>query len=204
MKYSPSYEPNYFSLEDIVATNATVPCKVEIKIPGLGEMDRGSQSEHLEPGRRLELPIWMAFNLSKRHLVKPDFGKAYSQSAREILKAEPAVVDLLKQEAYFYETGIHVASLIEGEEAANLRKILQNTFQIRSKEIISLSQAEISKDVISREQLLSKEEKAVMLDGRARWLEVENWLSGKLSSAELAAVSVSNYLKRKRPREDSD
>jgi hypothetical protein len=43
-----------------------------------------------------------------------------------------------------------------------------------------------------------------MQDGRQRWAEVENWLAGKVSSAELAAVSVSNYLKRKRPRDDSE
>ncbi|XP_065342476.1 DNA replication complex GINS protein PSF3 [Cloeon dipterum] len=204
MKLNPSYEPNYFSLEDICATNSTVPCRVEIMIPNLGEMDRGSHSEHLETGRRLELPLWMAFNLVKRHLVKADCSKAYSQSAREILKAEPAVVDLMKQEPFYYESGVHVASLLEPEEANDLRKVLQNTFQTRSKDVISLSQAELSKEVIVREQLLSKEEKTLMLESRVKWAEVEHWLSGKLTSRELAAVSVSNYLKRKRPRDDAE
>jgi len=168
MRLVSSYEPNFFSVEDIIATNSTVPCRVEIKIPRLGEkvfvyfwfsikltnflnasvgeMDRGSQSEHLEPGRRLELPLWLAFNLSKRHLIKPDFSKAYNTSARlvflliflfqnyhwiffhfrEILKAEPNVVDLLKQEPYFYETGIHVSSLVAGEDDGNIKTVLQN------------------------------------------------------------------------------
>jgi len=78
------------------------------------------------------------------------------------------------------------------------------TFQKRSKDVVNLSQADPSKEVLCRERLLSKEEKSLMQDGRQRWVEVENWLAGKVSSAELAAVSVSNYLKRKRPRDDSE
>jgi hypothetical protein len=140
---------------------------------------------------------------------------------REILKAEPNVVDLLKQEPYFYETGIHVGALVAGDEENLLKAVMHNvrqifllpspyawffsvqTFQRRSKDVVNLSQADPSKEVLCRERLLSKEEKSLMHNGRHRWVEVENWLAGKVSSAELAAVSVSNYLKRKRPQNDS-
>lgn len=37
MRLESSYEPNYFSIEDLIATNSTVPCRVEIQIPRLGE-----------------------------------------------------------------------------------------------------------------------------------------------------------------------
>lgn len=37
MRLVSSYEPNYFSVEDLIATNSTVPCRVEIQIPRLGE-----------------------------------------------------------------------------------------------------------------------------------------------------------------------
>ena len=35
-----SYTPNYFSLDDILATNQKVPCKVQRNLMGLGEYCR--------------------------------------------------------------------------------------------------------------------------------------------------------------------
>jgi hypothetical protein len=45
---------------------------------------------------------------------------------REILKAEPNVVDLLKQEPYFYETGIHVGALVAGDEENLLKAVMHS------------------------------------------------------------------------------
>lgn len=42
------------------------------------------------------------------------------------MKAEPNVVDLMKQEPYFYETGIHVGALVAGDEENMLKAIMHN------------------------------------------------------------------------------
>ncbi|KAF4520422.1 hypothetical protein B566_EDAN003993 [Ephemera danica] len=232
MRLITSYQPNYFSIEDIIATQSPLPCKIEVKISRLGclhqkfrNLDPSSQSQHLEIGRRIDLPAWLATVLSKRRLISSELSKAYTKNAseiftcygysplydvniflRDILVAEPTVVDLVKQESYFYELGRLLCSNVFGAEEEELKACLiqmevksTQTFQARSKEIVGLSQAAPSNDVLARERLLSREERQIMLLGRQRWTELENWLAGKVSSAELAATSVTSYRKRKRP-----
>lgn len=60
MELNRSYNPGYFSLEDILATQERVPCHVEKELKDVGFLDPGSESADLAKGTRLELPYWMA------------------------------------------------------------------------------------------------------------------------------------------------
>ncbi|KAA0202096.1 hypothetical protein HAZT_HAZT003098 [Hyalella azteca] len=55
-----SYYPNYFSVEDILASQDRVPCKFEVTVKGLGYLDASSGNEDILPGSKIELPCWMA------------------------------------------------------------------------------------------------------------------------------------------------
>lgn len=66
-----SYNPNYFSLEDIIVTQARVPCIVEAPLVGMGKLDPSSVDADLEVGKKVEFPLWYAmhFDVSRsRHL----------------------------------------------------------------------------------------------------------------------------------------
>ena len=47
MEFSQSYAPNYFSIEDILATQERVPCQTENDLPNLGFLDPGCDSANL-------------------------------------------------------------------------------------------------------------------------------------------------------------
>ena len=47
MEFSQSYSPNYFSIEDILATQERVPCQIETDLPNLGFLDPGCDSANL-------------------------------------------------------------------------------------------------------------------------------------------------------------
>ena len=59
MELSRSYNPGYFSLDDILATQERVPCLVEKDLKDVGFLDPGSESPDLATGTKLELPFWM-------------------------------------------------------------------------------------------------------------------------------------------------
>lgn len=72
-----------------------------------GYLDSSSESEHLQPGTKLEFPFWMARALCsrKRHIVSVDLPKQYKEGYREIFSADPTMVDLHKLGPYFYNYG---------------------------------------------------------------------------------------------------
>ena len=59
MELNRSYNPGYFSLEDILATQERVPCFVEKELKDVGFLDPSSDSADLASGTKLELPFWM-------------------------------------------------------------------------------------------------------------------------------------------------
>lgn len=66
-----SYNPNYFSLEDIIVTQERIPCTVETRLVGMGNLDPSSIDADLEVGKKVEFPLWYAMNFDvsrARHL----------------------------------------------------------------------------------------------------------------------------------------
>ena len=47
MEFSQSYTPNYFSIDDLLATQERLPCHVESELENIGFLDPGSDSANL-------------------------------------------------------------------------------------------------------------------------------------------------------------
>ena len=105
-----SYSPdNYFSLEDIVASQERVPITIQQDLPQLGFLDPSSIHQadptNLTAGSKLELPLWMAKALRGRRRIQVELPKTWSSSQRQIMNADPTVVDLHKFGPHYYEFG---------------------------------------------------------------------------------------------------
>jgi len=59
-----SYYPNYFSLEDILASEERIPVEVKEDLADLGFLDPGADLKELKRGTKLELPQWMVEGLN--------------------------------------------------------------------------------------------------------------------------------------------
>ena len=158
--FSSSYCPNYFSIEDILATQERVPCEVETDLKNLGFMDPGSDNPDLARGTKLELPYWCVEGLRSnqaRSYLAVDIPKTFKEVFREIMSADPLVVDLHKMGPYYYEFGRHlikqsqtegryinttvlsirIARYVAGEA---IGESISRTFMSRFREILDTSQ----------------------------------------------------------------
>ena len=99
---------DYFNLDDILASNEKVPCRFEMPVYRLGFLDASSSEEHLAKGTKLELPCWLSRELCtrRRKIVSVEFPKVYSETYRQIYKADANTVDLHKMGPYFYKFGV--------------------------------------------------------------------------------------------------
>ena len=113
-----SYQPNYFSLEDILATQERVPVITETDLKNLGFLDQGADNVDLVKGTKLELPFWCVEGLKNnqaRSYISVDLPKTYKEVYREIMNADPLVVDLNKLGPYYYEFGRHLIKMSPSE-----------------------------------------------------------------------------------------
>ena len=158
--FSSSYCPNYFSIEDILATQERVPCEVETDLKNLGFMDPGSDNPDLARGTKLELPYWCVEGLRSnqaRSYLAVDIPKTFKEVFREIMSADPLVVDLHKMGPYYYEFGRHLIKQSQTEGRYKNTKVLSSriiryvageaigesisrTFMSRFREILDTSQ----------------------------------------------------------------
>lgn len=155
MSLPASYCPNYFSIDDILATQERVPCKFVQDISELGmlesvhltilltfifsgKLDPSNQSNDLKAGSELELPLWLVqpISLSRPPIVETTLPKIYSEYYREILKADPTCIDLNRLCSHFYEIGSYLSRYDPKRELPDTLLNVSNTMhatRIRSK-----------------------------------------------------------------------
>ena len=92
----------------------------------VGYLDPGSDSEHIPQGTKLELPFWLAKALfsRKKQVLSIELPKAYKEGYREILSADPNVVDLHKLGPHYFMFGTHLLQFDQPESADIARSLL--------------------------------------------------------------------------------
>ena len=76
-------------------------------------MDQSTPDPDIGVGTKLELPLWLAKYLHRdaRGIVSVETPKTYRESYRQILAADPSVVDLHRLGPHFYLAGGKLAVL---------------------------------------------------------------------------------------------
>ena len=92
--------------------------EISTDLPNLGFLDQGADSPDLARGTKLELPYWCVEGLvsnKARSYLQVDIPKTFKEVFREIMSADPLVVDLHKMGPYYYEFGRHLIKLSQTE-----------------------------------------------------------------------------------------
>ena len=144
-----SHSPNnYFSFEDILASQERIPITMKQDLPQLGFLDPQShyQSDptNLAAGTTLELPLWMVKSLTARGRAQVELPRSWTLSQRQIINADPNVVDLHKFGPHFYQTGCHILKQITSgqnldDDAEAISNILVDTLTKRFRGIMDAS-----------------------------------------------------------------
>ncbi|EFA07113.1 DNA replication complex GINS protein PSF3 [Tribolium castaneum] len=198
MPLQTSYFPDYFSVDDILATQEKIPCKFIQNVPKLGKLNPATEDPDLQSGTVLEMPLWLVLeaSLMRQPIVTADLPKVYKDAYLEILKADPCAVDLHKFGVYFYELGSYMKQFGQNDDIA---KTLLHTFTLRFRQIMDLSDNVISDPNVI--QKLDALEKSLYESGHDAKMKLFSWL--KMSEIPLeAATMVTNHKKRKRVDED--
>ncbi|XP_063851080.1 DNA replication complex GINS protein PSF3-like [Scylla paramamosain] len=175
--HGPSYFPNYYSLEDILATNEKLPCKFEKTVVGMGYLDSSGRSKDLEKGTKLELPLWLAAALGpRRKLVTCHLPRAFNERYREILRADATIVDLQGLAPYFYEFGRHLLPLV-GAEGVTLGQLLTETLKQRLRRVMDSSLHCLEDDAAVHKARFDHLERTLFHTGRRMYQDHQLWLA---------------------------
>ncbi|XP_066262720.1 DNA replication complex GINS protein PSF3 [Euwallacea similis] len=193
-----SYTPNYYSLEDILATQERVPCKFLQNVPRMGVLNPSTEDKDLKSGTQLELPLWLTLDCAtgRQPIVAPELPKSYREAYREILKADATAVDLHKFSLYFYELGFNIKHF---DRSGEVHDILLHTFTTRFRLIMDLANnSEADPTILQKLDML---ERRIYKEAQAAGVKLNSWLLE--SSFQLQAASmVTNHRKRKRVDDD--
>ena len=110
--WNPSYNPDYFSLHDILAEQERIPVTTNEDLPKLGFLDPSTSALNgtLNKGTKLELPLWMAKSLKARNRAQLRMPPNFSDKKRQIVAADPDAVNLHQYGPHFYESGSCIAN----------------------------------------------------------------------------------------------
>ncbi|CAG9855993.1 unnamed protein product [Phyllotreta striolata] len=194
MPLSVSYTPNYYSLEDILATQERIPCRVAQTIPKMGHLNSSSVDVDLQEGTVMEFPLWLVNEVcvSRVPILNPDLPKIYKESYREILKADACAVDLHRLNLHFYELGSYVKKF---DKKNDVHQSIIDTFRSRFRQLINLADNSISDPMV--QQRLDTLERKLFNDAYKARVKLNIWLEHSATVIE-AANMVVNHKKRKR------
>jgi len=191
-------QDNYFSIDDILASQERVLCKFEVVVINMGHLDPGSESPHLQPGTQLELPLWLARTVctGNHRIASVELPKSYRAGHREILSADASVVDLRRYSAYYYNVGSWLLTFDLPEVPDVARSLLQ-TFQTRLRRIMDASQNSLDADSLALVETLDEAERAIFAAGQQGLSEFLMWET-RQSERLVSSNMVANLKKRKR------
>lgn len=189
---------NYFNIEDILASQEKVPCSCETTLHRLGFLNPSNDGEHILPGTKLDLPLWLANGLHgrRRNIISVDLPKIYKASMREILSADPNVVDMHTKSPFFYAFGTKLL-MFQHQESADVGKCLLETFVGRFRRIMDGSQNASHRDITRLTEYLSSIELSLFSAGQKSLQGYQNWENREITKITMSDMVVS-HRKRKR------
>ncbi|KAH9515621.1 DNA replication complex GINS protein PSF3 [Bulinus truncatus] len=189
---------NYFSLDDILASQEKIPCTFIAEVSNMGYLDQSTPDTDLVSGTKIELPFWLTKSLDRgsRSIITVDTPKNYKEGYRHIFTADPNVVDLHRLGPYFYLFGGKLLSLNlpDTEDIAN---VLLKTFQGRFRRIMDCSQNALNVDLTAQMSLLDEQERHLFAAGQQGLHDFQKWESRE-SEKLSTSIMVANHRKRKR------
>ncbi|XP_057341402.1 DNA replication complex GINS protein PSF3 [Microplitis mediator] len=199
MSFAQSYYPNYFSINDILATEERIQCKVELNLPRLGFLDITSEAPDLKPGTKLEFPFWLASSLHSRRrpIVSVEIPKYYKEGWRDIVDAGPCAVKLSQWNLHYYELGMLITQF-NSRESEKIKDNLLLAFKIRLRSLMDSTENPYAKPTLDTP--LPMLEHNLLLAGRKARTVLIEWLkqgSGNIEKSEM----VANLMKKRKRNE---
>ncbi|XP_005176665.1 DNA replication complex GINS protein PSF3 [Musca domestica] len=193
---SQSYFPNYYAVEDIFVTQEKVECKVNTKLLKMGFLDSGADTEDLNPGRTINLPLWYIKELKVNNpyftVCVPEI---YKNVHKAVCEAETTHIELGKLHPYFYEYGRYLTPYDRNHVVG---KIVFETMRQRVRHLLDISKN--ATDTGKPEHRLDDIENKLYESGVKTSHLYVNWLRMKFNNIAASEMVQEHTKKRKRER----
>ncbi|KAM7352607.1 DNA replication complex GINS protein Psf3 [Cochliomyia hominivorax] len=193
---SQSYFPNYYAVEDLCVTQEKVECKVNTKLLKMGFLDSGAETEDLNPGRNINLPLWYIKELKVNNpyftVIVPDI---YKNVHKAVCEAETTHIELGKLHPYFYEYGRYLTPYDRNHVVG---KIVFETMRQRVRHLLDISKNTTESG--KPEHRLDDIESKLYEAGVKTNTLFTNWLQMKSTNIAVSELVQEHSKKRKRER----
>jgi GINS complex subunit 3 len=191
------YSPNFFSLNDILATQERVPCSNSTELKEMGFLDPGSDHHHLAQAAKLEIPFWMLDGMrsGKKKYLTMFLPRSYKEIYREILLADANVVDLHKLGPHFYEFGLYLMNH-SAEEGDLIGEVLCETFKTRFRNILDAAQNCRDEEKLKETDKMDELERDLFMQGFNTRFDIVGWMNRSFKRINTSNI-VSSFKKRK-------
>jgi hypothetical protein len=136
----------YFSLHSILAEEERVPVVWSDFTKGVGYLDPSVGSEDLEMDQELEIPLWLAEALKPNNYIDLKLPRMFGLSVRQSLKADAKSVKLREKSPFFYELGLKMSELVDGEVTKDLPKDILHALAQRIEDVLERAPRGLGKD----------------------------------------------------------
>ncbi|XP_011187283.1 DNA replication complex GINS protein PSF3 [Zeugodacus cucurbitae] len=195
-----SYFPNYYAVEDIFVTQEKVECKVNTKLLKMGFLDPGAETDDLNPGRTVNLPLWYIKELKVNNpyftVNVPDI---YKNVHKAVCEAETTHIELGKLHPYFYEYGRYLTPYDRNHIVG---RIVFETMRQRVRHLLDISK-NTTEDGKPEHRLDDIEQKLYESGLKTNAL-FTNWLQMKSNKIRVSELVHEHSKKRKRNQMDCD
>ncbi|XP_003377900.1 DNA replication complex GINS protein PSF3 [Trichinella spiralis] len=176
MAYFLRMESSYLELVDILATEEKVKVKVNKDIRKLGYLDPNGNRENLPKGFVVELPLWIARELSSGtqpplNLILPAVFKSGHQ---QVMSACAELVNLHKASPYYYQFGVHLANCFPSQRT-EISSSLKSTFLGRFSWIMNTA---VNDSRVDKPRTLDAWESEMFDEGRKSYVRFKKWSQG--------------------------
>jgi GINS complex subunit 3 len=130
---------SYLDIDQILSEEERIPSTFLMAGPGLGHLDISIDSEDLPSQTRIELPLWLALELRKKHFVTLELPKHFERRMRDEILAGAESINLKEFSYYFFEVGSNLAIETGNEDLKTTLQIAFAGERFRSLMMYSLS-----------------------------------------------------------------
>jgi len=191
-----SYTPHYFSLMDILATQERVPCVSNATLPRIGFLDPGSDETDLGAGTKMDQPFWIldGMRVGKKYMSM-QLPKAYKETYREIMLADPNVVNLHKLGPHYFEFGRCLMKHTP-EEGEHIGDSISTAFKRRLLNMLDAAQNCRDGEEIREMSKMDELERELFKKAYAKRKEISSWVNRQHYQINTSSM-VTNFKKRK-------
>ncbi|XP_061996436.1 DNA replication complex GINS protein psf3-like [Rosa rugosa] len=165
---------NYYDIDDILAEEELVSVVFQKGANGVG-IDPSAEAYSVEPGSRVKLPFWLAYELHARQVVTMKLPACFNQQTRLELGADGKAVDLRSRCLYFYEFGCKIAPLVGDRDMGSF---LLSAFRNRYQEVLAKAHSAAYTAASKLLTLLTKEEINLYEAAQSSMAAFKKWRMG--------------------------